>query len=262
MDSTKDIRLYAKFTLDFPDHPKIMPLSDAAFRCLIEATLWSRKHLTNGLLPRRFAIVRWSFEVVQELTQNDTLKPSLIECEEGWIIHDFAEHQTTREELEERRNKRKDAGRKGGIASGRSRREAKAKQMLKQTRSKTNPETETETETLKKELATQVPKKAAAGTRLPDGWRPPDAVIAQMRSDHPNVDLKAEHEKFVDYWAGIPGARGRKCDWAGTWRNWIRRADEQTRRNGATKTKTDKGMSYVILAEQLADRETTNQLEA
>ena len=40
MDSTKDIRLYAKFTLDFSDHPKIMPLSDAAFRCLIEATLW------------------------------------------------------------------------------------------------------------------------------------------------------------------------------------------------------------------------------
>jgi hypothetical protein len=258
MELPKDIRLYAKFTLDFSDHPKIMPLSDAAFRCLIEATLWSRRQMTDGLLSRRLALARWSPEVLDELSTNDPVNPSLIEVEEGWFIHDFAQHQTTSDEIDALRATRKRAGRLGGLAKA----EANRQQKLQQKASKTYPETETETETLKKELASQVPKKAAAGTRLPDGWRPPDAVIAQMRSDHPHVDLKAEHEKFADYWAGIPGARGRKCDWAGTWRNWIRRADEQTRRNGATKTKTDKGMSYVKLAEQLADRETNNQLEA
>jgi hypothetical protein len=78
------------------------------------------------------------------------------------------------------------------------------------------------------------PKKAVAtkngsnarGTRLPDGWMPDPGVVAQMRSDHPQVDLKAEHAKFVDYWGDQPGAKGRKLDWTGTWRNWIRRAAE------------------------------------
>lgn len=75
----------------------------------------------------------------------------------------------------------------------------------------------------------------ARGARLPDGWEPSTAVIAQMRADHPRVDIKAEHSKFIDYWHDQPGAKGRKVDWTGTWRNWIRRADEQQpARNGAT----------------------------
>lgn len=62
------------------------------------------------------------------------------------------------------------------------------------------------------------------GTRLPDNWQPAPEVIAQMRSDHPNIDLRVEHAKFVDYWRGKAGKDGRKCDWNATWRNWIRNA--------------------------------------
>jgi hypothetical protein len=51
----KDQRLYGKFTLNFPRHPKIAILSDAAFRCLVEATLYSRDELTDGLLASRYA---------------------------------------------------------------------------------------------------------------------------------------------------------------------------------------------------------------
>lgn len=81
----------------------------------------------------------------------------------------------------------------------------------------------------------------ATGHRLPDGWMPPQPVVAQMRSDHPHVNLKSEHEKFVDYWRAQPGAKGRKVDWPATWRNWIRRAAEQqtTRRNGNHRPTTD-----------------------
>jgi hypothetical protein len=68
--------------------------------------------------------------------------------------------------------------------------------------------------------------RPATGTRLPDGWRPAVGVIAQMRSDHPGVDLKAEFEKFVDHWNSTPGAKGRKSDWDATFRNWIRRSAE------------------------------------
>lgn len=143
--STKDERLYAKFTLDFDEHEKIAPLSDAAFRCLIEATLWSRRRTTDGFLSRRLALARWSLEALTELCENDDEKPSLIATETGWFIHDFEEHQTTKSELASLTQARKDAGRKGGLASGRSRREAKPKRSVKQNSSKMNPESETET---------------------------------------------------------------------------------------------------------------------
>jgi len=70
-------------------------------------------------------------------------------------------------------------------------------------------------------------ESGSRGSRLPDGWNPPEDVVAQMRSEHPLVDLRAEHAKFVDYWCAQPGSKGRKSDWPATWRNWIRRADEQ-----------------------------------
>lgn len=66
-------------------------------------------------------------------------------------------------------------------------------------------------------------ERRAHGTRLPDGWQPPPDVVAQMRSDHPHVDLDAQLDAFRDYWQDQPGAKGRKVNWVGTYRNWIRR---------------------------------------
>lgn len=70
----------------------------------------------------------------------------------------------------------------------------------------------------------------ARGTRLPDGWNPKPETIAQMRAECPGVDLEAEHRRFTDYWTDVPGAKGRKVRWDSTWRNWIRRANEDARR--------------------------------
>ena len=52
-----------------------------------------------------------------------------------------------------------------------------------------------------------------------------------MRSDHPHVNLDAELDKFCDHWHDQPGAKGRKVNWVGTYRNWIRR--EAASRNGS-----------------------------
>lgn len=122
---TKDARYYGKLTLDFPDHPKILPLSDAAFRCLVEATLWSCQHQTDGWLASRLAVARWGVEVLTELCTNDLSNPSLIEVENGWMIHDFAEHQSTKADIEARRQRAVIAGQQGGLA--------KAKRTAKRT---------------------------------------------------------------------------------------------------------------------------------
>lgn len=141
----KDARLYGKFTLNFPRHPKIAILSDAAFRCLVEATLYSRDELTDGLLARRYAVARWGLDVLQELCQNDDEKPSLIEVEKGWLIHDYAEHQDTKEEVEARSARNKAAGQKGGLAKSKQRAKQPASKSLSESVAETEAETETHT---------------------------------------------------------------------------------------------------------------------
>lgn len=43
----------------------------------------------------------------------------------------------------------------------------------------------------------------------------------------PDVNIGAETERFTDYWVAAPGQRGVKTDWTATWRNWMRKAQEQ-----------------------------------
>jgi hypothetical protein len=223
---TKDRRLYGKFTLDFPDHPKIAILSDSAFRCLVEATLWSRKQQTDGVLARRYAVATWSLDVLHELCANDDENPSLIEHEKGWIIHDYAEHQDTKADIEARQERNRIAGQKGGLAKAKQ----PAKQPAKRRASKVVSENVAEKEE-HNSLTTNVVRESAhtdksRGTRLPDDWLPRENPEATERHA-PGIDVRRELDKFRDYWRAIPGTKGRKTDWDATWRNWLRRAVEQ-----------------------------------
>lgn len=112
----KDSRLYGKFTLDFPDHEKIAILSDSAFRMLVEMTLYSRRMLTDGRVSVRLAHAKWSQSAAEELLSNDDGNPSIFVDDGDYVIHDFAEHQTTKADVEEMREKKRAAGRKGGLA--------------------------------------------------------------------------------------------------------------------------------------------------
>lgn len=70
----------------------------------------------------------------------------------------------------------------------------------------------------------------ARGARIPD----PFVVTAEMWGwcGEKGFDLpwvREQTERFVDYWRGIPGQRGVKLDWPGTWRNWLRRSWDDRR---------------------------------
>jgi hypothetical protein len=69
-------------------------------------------------------------------------------------------------------------------------------------------------------------------TRLPDNFQPTEAMRAWFVDEKLGacIDGRVEHEKFVDYWAGVPGVKGRKLDWPATWRNWMRTAAERAER--------------------------------
>lgn len=67
------------------------------------------------------------------------------------------------------------------------------------------------------------------GAVLPDDWLLPDewaedARQIALKAKQPLSDTEIENEadRFRDYWHGKPGAAGRKLDWRGTWRNWVR----------------------------------------
>lgn len=66
------------------------------------------------------------------------------------------------------------------------------------------------------------------GTRLPVGWvpSPPEEDFAAELG----IDPAATTDRFRDYWAAQPGAKGRKADWPATWRNWCRREAEKAPR--------------------------------
>ncbi len=105
---------------------------------------------------------------------------------------------------------------------------------------------------------TSKPSKSskARGTRLPDGWQPDQALADWTRANAPAAANLLEVERFRDYWTAQPGAKGRKTDWAATWRNWARRCQEQhtqpTRGPAPRSTTSDRVNGWLALADSLA----------
>ena len=95
----------------------------------------------------------------------------------------------------------------------------------------------------------------ARGTRIPDGWQPDQALADWTRANAPTAATSLEVERFRDYWTAQPGAKGRKTDWAATWRNWARRCQEQhtqPRRVQAPRATTDDRVGdWLALADSL-----------
>lgn len=78
-----------------------------------------------------------------------------------------------------------------------------------------------------KSLSLSRPKGEAHGTRLPADWKPSHDLHQWTRTTFPQTTedrVATELETFHDYWASVPGQKGRKADWNATWRVWSKRA--------------------------------------
>jgi hypothetical protein len=113
----KDDRLFAPFPIELDEHPKIIGLSDAAFRAFMEAIFYSRRMLSDGFLDERIVLRKWGREVADELTTNDHECPSWVAVDRGWQIHDFENHHPLKAEIEAKRlgvsEARSEAGKRG-----------------------------------------------------------------------------------------------------------------------------------------------------
>jgi hypothetical protein len=74
------------------------------------------------------------------------------------------------------------------------------------------------------------PPSASRGCRIPPGF-PGDAERDWFKSEMrlTDDDFTECRDEFRDYWSGVPGQRGVKCDWAGTFRNAARKFRPRSR---------------------------------
>lgn len=213
----KDDRLFAMFAIEMDEHPKIIGLSDAAFRALFEATFYARRLLTDGFLDERVVLRRWGQEVADELSANDHDKPSWVRVDRGWLVHDWAKHHPMRADIDAKRadvsEKRRQAGRKGA---------AKRWQDDGKPVAKDGSETDTEPKTK---------KEPSRGTRVPDSFQITEEMREWGATNTPLVDLDQKLDEWLDYWRGVPGQKGVKIDWVGTWRNGMRKQQQFAERD-------------------------------
>lgn len=96
---------------NFADHPKVIALSDSAFRLFITGLCYSNRQLTDGLIP---------YQIVGAWVGDDLMKPSdELEKQELWKrvtkgfqIRSYTEYQPTKEKVNEKRDAAKERLRK------------------------------------------------------------------------------------------------------------------------------------------------------
>lgn len=91
----------------YPDHPKVIGLSDRAFRLHVRLMCYASKHLTDGFIPKAVASKP---RVVQELLDGRLIEPA----NGGWRLHDYHDWNPTAEKVKAIRHERARAGAKGG----------------------------------------------------------------------------------------------------------------------------------------------------
>lgn len=127
---------------NFSDHPKVIALSDSAFRTYISALCYSNRQLTDGFIPHavydRMGVKGDSVELVQA---------DLWELlSDGWQIRSYTEYQPTREKVHEKREQ--------------------AKERLKRFRDKQSNADETE----KKRLPQPIPNPTQPNPNIKDNY--------------------------------------------------------------------------------------------
>jgi hypothetical protein len=208
-------KLFAKLGHGFADDPKIIGLSDKAFRVYVESLLYACSNMTDGFLDERVLRRYGWLDAADELTTNDDV-PSWVKADGGYQIHAFCDWQMT----SDKHAKQVTNGRAGGLAKARNRQQASenvagASEVVAKTASENLPDKD-----IDKDIDKDLKPLSADGrkTRLKADWQPSDTIMATVTKKYPLVDIAYESERFTNYWlsTGTP-----MLDWGRTWQNWM-----------------------------------------
>lgn len=223
---------WVKVDDNFPDHPKTLVLSLAAQGLWLCGLCYASRHMTDGRLPSAF-LRRVGDDAAWNAAEELVAVGLWHETGAGWEIHDYAEHQRTREQIEAISEARSEAGRRGGLAKSRQA-AGKLPAKAKQTESKALPDTDTDTDTeaenvagararAESQPAAPKPRKPKA-TALDEAFQPGESTLNWARQHGWTAEaFEREFEKF----RGHHLAKGSTfASWDQALVNWLRRADE------------------------------------
>lgn len=90
--------MWVRIADDFPEHPKIVGLSDSAFRLYVSGLCYSGRYLTDGRIP---SVIGLRFpEAVAELTRRGLWA---LADEDEYLIHDWTDYNPDADAVRRRR---------------------------------------------------------------------------------------------------------------------------------------------------------------
>lgn len=228
--------LYAKLATNYQMDEKILAAGPMAELLWVRGLCWSKDHLRDGEVPRSALAL-----VALGLADPGALAVRLVEvglwepCEGGWRVppEKWAAWQTTREQVEEMRRKRSEAGQKGaasrwhGTSDGTSHSSCHDPAMAEATPvpearndQSTEPEPEPEPERIAQSPeSSRVSSRAPSRHRLPPEWTPTPEGVAYATERH--LDAADQLAAFTDHHRAKATVM---ADWDAGWRTWCRNA--------------------------------------
>lgn len=104
-----DDRPFVRLDHGMPENPKIVGLTDAAFRLYVEAICWCSRQETDGKIPAAMMRRLGKPKQIVELTSGGLLDRD----GEDYAVHDYLLFQRSRQEIAEFRESRSDRGKRG-----------------------------------------------------------------------------------------------------------------------------------------------------
>lgn len=241
-------------------HPKLVDLSKDAKLLYLAGLCYCGAQLTDGLITKGATRV-----LLATIEANCEAIASLIDAElweandsGGFLVHDYLEHQSSRDEVLAVKGARAKAGQAGGVKSGEARRaKREANEANGQAKSKQiqSTDTDTESESIERVTAPPItgdiaPESLAHGASrdmqstgraiIPGVTAPkpqkqaalprPYALTEEMRAwaamETPDLAdrIDGEHKKFCNhYWSKAE----RRADWRPAWETWMMRAVDE-----------------------------------
>lgn len=96
----------------FAEHPKVLKVSDRAFRLHVGALCYCARRLTDGHLPAE--VIRTLLQVGATKAAAELVEVGLWHLDNGgYKVNDYLDFNPSKNEVEERRAKRSEAGAKG-----------------------------------------------------------------------------------------------------------------------------------------------------
>lgn len=173
---TRDKRTYIKVHDGLPDHPKLGKLDDDQAAWLYVACMcYCSVYRTNGRIPK--AKAHRLTKGASSARCEKLVKAGLLDdCDDEYAVHDYLEHQRSKEQIEAITTKRQEAGKRGGRPKANGNQNGLQAVSNDELNHKANGTQRTE-EVPNGTSQTEVPKISSSGADAPSRHDPTAAVV-------------------------------------------------------------------------------------